>query len=53
MGILSLILAQVLPDRQLGYAGMVYFLTGPVAMAAGMWAGSRRKKIQESLKEVA
>jgi uncharacterized membrane protein len=51
VGLLSLILSQILPERLVGIAGWVYIATGLVAAAVGTIAGRQRKKIEQALAE--
>lgn len=49
VGLLSILLSRVVPDRFLGFAGWVYVIVGPMAAWMGMSSGARRKKMEQTL----
>lgn len=46
IGLLSIALALTLPGRALGFAGLIYFLIGPVSALIGYRRGSQREALQ-------
>ena len=49
VGLVSLTLANVLPSKDAGYAGIAYSLLGVVGGVHGTWSGNRRNKIHARL----
>ena len=49
IGSLSVILAWMLPDRFIGFAGFIYFLIGVVAATIGTMMGKRRRRVEEQM----
>jgi uncharacterized membrane protein len=49
IGLVSLVMSQLLPDRFLQLSGWVYIMTGPVATVVGTVGGTRRKKLEQAL----
>jgi hypothetical protein len=48
VGVLSILLALVLPERQVGFAGMFYAVLGPVHALLGYRLGSRRAALRRA-----
>ena len=49
VGLLSVVLAQVAPRNYIGWAGMLYFLLGPVSAFIGFKRGSARHSLQVAI----
>lgn len=53
IGLLSIVLALTLPRRALGFAGIIYFLIGPVSALIGYRRGAQRERLQSRHVEAA
>ena len=49
VGLVSVAMAWLVPDRKVGYAGFVYFLLGVVATAVGMIRGTARRRVEAQM----
>lgn len=49
VGFLSIAIAQLIPLRQMRFAGWTYALLGPVSGFIGYWRGSRRVRVAEAM----
>ena len=49
VGLTSIVLALLLPERYVGFAGYIYFTTGIVSTYLGTTRGSQRRAVEESM----